>query len=111
MIEREQARKFYDEVVIPAIAELIEEYRYNGYDAGVHRDKMLFRDYPPIAETHGIWVILPDGTQQRIAVSWPEDYDRFIVGDLTTAGVSQLYFFEEADKALIKEKIKELIGT
>lgn len=111
MNSRQKASEYFEQVVTLAIAELVEEYRMNGYEAGVHGDKIPFRDKPAIAENHGIWVNLPNGAHKRIAVCWPEGSDKILVSNIRTLGASELYIFDQADKEFLKGRIRGLIET
>ena len=110
MITRQEASKYFYEVVMPAIAELIEEYKKAGLEVSEHQDPPRFRKKPAILENKGIWVTHANGVQKRIFVSWPERTNKILIGNLST-GDTKLLIFDQADKEFLKERIRELINV
>lgn len=104
--------KYFENVVNPAIDELIDEYNQReGYRTGYCPDPILFRDNPPVAEHNGISVTFPNGTEKNVSVCWFEGSDKIMIGRIDkVVGGTQTYMFEKTDKEFVKDRIRELIG-
>lgn len=104
-----KANEYFKQVVTPAIEELIEEYKMNGLEAGLHGDTPLPGIEHDINLSLGIWVTFPNAEHMRIAVCWPEGTDKILVGNLQTIEGGELYSMDQTDNEFLKEKIRELI--
>ena len=114
MKSKEEAMKYFENVVNPAIEELIDEYNQReGYRTGYCPDPILFRDKPPVAEHNGINVKFPNNTEKSVSVCWFEGGDRILIGRIDYvlgSGANRMYAFQDADKEFVKDRIRELIG-
>jgi hypothetical protein len=107
MALRQKAEEYFEEVVKPAISELIFEYRLNGYETGIH--KPIVDNKPGIGVGHGIWVQLPGGRKKTVSVFWPKGVEHILVSDHDSIGAKRYKLSGETDRELLKKKIKELV--
>lgn len=110
MTTRQKASEYFEQVVEPAITELVEEYKMNGLETGIHGDTPIPGIEYDIKLSIGIWVTFPNANHMRIAVSWPEGTDKILVGNLQTIGGGELYSMDQTDNEFLKEKIRECVG-
>lgn len=111
MAGHKEARKYFEEVVTPAIDELFNEYsQKEGYLAGVHGDSTLKVGKARLSfgEVHGIHLIYPNGTEKKVSVHWPAYSDNILIGVERVKGLKTLPM-READKELLKSEIRKIL--
>jgi hypothetical protein len=111
MAGHKKARQYFEEVVIPAIEELVNEYNQKrGYWAGAHEDSTLKAGKARLSfgEVHGIHLIYPNGTEKKVSVHWPAYSDNVIIGVDGVKGITTLPM-READKELLRSEIRKIL--
>ncbi len=110
MISRDEAKLYYDEVVIPAIEELAKEYEPNkSIRIKVIGNKLTTGGPRFISEAYGIHIIFPNETEKKISVNWVDNFDSIVIG-LLGAAHAQSFPIRETDKETLKIRIREIIG-
>ena len=111
MAGHKEARQYFEEVVTPAIGELVDEYNQKeGYWAGIHGDPALMagRGRLSFGEVHGIHLIYPNGTEKKVSVHWPAYSDNIVIGVVKVTGL-ETFPMREADKELLKREIRKIL--
>ena len=101
MASHKEARQYFEEVVIPAIDELVDEYNQKeGYWAGAHGDPAVKEGKGRLSfgEVHGIHLIYPDGTEKKVSVHWPAYSDNIVIGVAKVIG-SQIFQCERRTRS------------
>jgi hypothetical protein len=111
MAGHKEARKYFEEVVIPTIDELVYEYNQKeGYRAGAHGDPTLKAGPARLSfgEVCGIHLTYPDGAENKVSVHWPAYSDNIVIGVLKIGG-SKSFPMREADKEFLKKEIRKIL--
>ena len=111
MAGHKEARQYFEEVVTPAIDELVDEYNQKrGYWASVHGDPVLKagKGRLPFGEVHGIHLIYPNGTEKKVSIHWPAYSDNIVIGVVKVIG-SYIFSMQETDKELLKREIRKIL--
>ena len=106
----EVAEQYFECVVDPAVAEILEEYNArDGYEAGVHAKEFLTKNAPDIAEVHGIYVIFPDSTRRFVSVCWPEGSQQVLIGMQGESDDPFTIDIHDTDKKKLKDVVRGVI--
>ena len=107
--QKEKANEVFDNVVKPALRELVEEYDgTDGFEVKIVSDSPIITGIERYAS---IMFIHPDGLEMMVCVYWIKGSDRIVAENISMVTLNRNLDIYQVTKEELKKNVKFLAGV